>query len=159
VPFFAALFLTIAATAWFVPLGQGNPYIARRIQPLKPAGRVEKTDFLVQLTLGPRIRKGIRATLEDADDFGFLSFSETELVFCGDSVQLTVPYRNIRRVIRQNVGLRGLFVCGPRITLEIQGLPDVEYIEFAERASARITDSKRISGELLRRLEQTVAGQ
>jgi len=146
----------IALTAWFVPLGQGNPYIARRMKPFQSQGASERSDFLVQLTLGPRIRTGFRATLEDADDFGFLSFTEAGLVFRGDSVQLNVPYENIARVHRQNVGLRGLFVCGPRITLEVQGLPNVEFIEFAERSSARIPDSKKISGQLLERLQRAV---
>src|SRR5436853_3590528 len=61
----------LALTAWFGPLSQGNRYIAKRIKGLRPLSGSGEAAYLVQVTLTPRLRKGFRALLEDADDFGF----------------------------------------------------------------------------------------
>src|SRR5438105_8207702 len=185
--------LTLVATAWFVPLGQGNAYIAsllnkrlaheavpgsagvspaqisadtgsaRKMPCRRDAGapkaavqgmpaaqrsklfgsREGSAAYIVQLTLKPRLRTGIRAALEDADDFGFLTFDEEEFAFQGDSISISVPYENIQAVSCENVGLRGRFIYGPRITLQIDGLANVESLQFAERSSITISQSKR----------------
>ncbi len=145
--------LTLAATAWFVPLGQGNRFIAARFKSFTSRS-TDKDGCLVQLSLAPRIRRGLRATIEDADDFGFLTFGEESFSFDGDSVQLSVPYTNIRRVSQENVGLRGRFVCGSRITVEIAGIPNVELLQFAERSSAFVPQSKRITRALLEKFQK-----
>jgi hypothetical protein len=145
--------VALAATAWIVPLGQGNHYIARRARGLSgaPAG---ESNCLVQLTLTPRLRKGIRALLEDADDFGILTFDEAGFTFTGDAIHIVVPRQNILQVHRQNVGLRGRFVYGSRITIEVKGLDKISYLEFAERSSAIIPESKRITRRLLEQFKQ-----
>jgi hypothetical protein len=112
--------------------------------------------FLVQLTLAPRVRTNLRAMLEDADDFGFLRFDDRGFSFQGDSIQVSVPFTNVVQVHRQNVGMRGLYLCGPRIIVEVKGLPNVEFLEFAERSSALVPQSKRITRRLLEKLERPV---
>ena len=149
--------LALAMTAWVVPIGQGNHYIARRMKSVSTSAEPGETTFLVQLTLTPRIRKGLRALLEDADDFGLLIFQEDRVVFNGDSVQISVPYANITSVHRQNVGLRGRFVYGSRVAIEVKGLPNATFLEFAERSSAFVAQSKRISRELLEQFQRASA--
>ena len=115
--------LAVAATAYFLPFGLGNAHVTRLVQSLNPAAGKSEDGFIVQLTLSPRIRSGLRAILDDADDIGYLSFTGTELLFQGDSVKLSVPFNYIEQVQPQNIGLRGLFVYGRRIRVRVSGLP------------------------------------
>src|ERR1035441_4302836 len=113
--------LVVAATAYFLPFGLGNAHIARLVRSLTPAAAKDGDGFIVQLTLSPRLRSGLRAILEDADDIGYLSFTRTELLFQGDSVKLSVPLDCIAQVHPQNVGLRGRFIYGRRINVVVLG--------------------------------------
>ena len=148
--------LAVAATAYFLPFGLGNAHVTRLVQSLNPAASKGEDVFIVQLTLSPRIRSGLRAILEDADDIGYLSFTGTELLFQGDSVKLSVPFDHIEQVRPQNIGLRGLFVYGRRIKVVASGLPNIEAFEFAERSSWLLPDSRRITRKLSERLSTKV---
>ena len=140
--------VVVIATAYFLPFAVGNARVVRMVRSLNiPAGKAEDS-FVVQLTCSPRISSGLRAVLEDADDIGCLSFTPSELVFHGDSVKLSVPFDQIEKVRRQNVGLRGLFVYGPRIELVVSGLPEVKSLEFAERSSWLLTTSRKTTRKL-----------
>ena len=145
-------FLVVAATAYFLPFGLGNAHITRLVQSLNPAAGKSEDGFIVQLTLSPRIRSGLRAILDDADDIGYLSFTGSELLFQGDSVKLSVPFDHIEQVQPQNIGLRGLFVYGRRIKVVASGLPNIEAFEFAERSSWLLPESRRITRKLSERL-------
>jgi len=138
----------IAATAFFLPAGLGNPHVGRLLRSLPPAADDRGAVVVVQLTLWPRIRSGLRAMLEDADDFGYLSFDSSELRFRGDSVKLSIPFECIQEVRPQNVGLRGRFLYGRRIRVVVSGLPGISLVEFAERSSWLLPSSKRITREL-----------
>jgi len=144
--------LTMVTTVMFLPLGLGNPEIARLVRRISPDVGTTSDDFIVQLTLTPRIRTGLRALLEDADDIGVLRLTKSELVFQGDSIQLTLPFEQVRTVRRQNIGLRGLFLYGPRIEMVAWGIPNAESIEFAERASWLLPTSRQITRRLFDRL-------
>jgi hypothetical protein len=144
--------LVVAATAYFLPFGLGNAHVTRLVRSLNPAAGKSEDGFIVQLTLSPRIRSGLRAILDDADDVGYLSFTESELLFQGDSVRLSVPFDRIEQVLPQNIGLRGLFVYGRRIRVVASGLPRLTAFEFAERSSWLLPDSRRITRKLAERL-------
>jgi hypothetical protein len=148
--------LVVAATAYFLPFGLGNTHITRLVQSLNPAAAQGGEGFIVQLTLSPRLRSGLRALLEDADDIGYLTFSGNELLFQGDSVKLSVPLDRIERVRPQNIGLRGLFVYGRRIKVVVSGLPQIESVEFAERSSCLLPTSRAITRRLYQRLSTRV---
>ena len=150
--------LMVAVTAYFLPFGLGNTHITRLVRSLHPAADKGGDGFVVQLTLSPRLRSGARAILEDADDIGYLSSSGTELLYQGDSVKLTVPFDCIRRVMPQNIGLRGLFVYGRRIKVVVAGVPEAESFEFAERSSCVLPASRAITRKLYERLSATVGG-
>ena len=145
-------FLVVAATAYFLPFGLGNTHVTRLVQKLNPAAGKSEDGFIVQLTLSPRIRSGLRAILDDADDIGYLSFTGTELLFQGDSVKLSVPFDRIEQVRPQNIGLRGLFVYGRRIKVRVSGLSNIESFEFAERSSWLLPTSRAITRQLCERL-------
>jgi hypothetical protein len=144
--------LALAATAFFLPFGLGNIHITRLVQSLCPAAAQPGEGFIVQMTLSPRLRSGLRALLDDADDIGYLTFSGNELLFQGDSVKLSVPLDSIKLVRPRNIGLRGLFVYGRRIKVVVSGLPQVESFEFAERSSWLLPTSRAITRRLCQRL-------
>ena len=111
----------------------------------------------MQLSLSPRLRSGVRALLEDADDIGYLTFTGKGFSFQGDSVQLSVPWENLQLVRPQNIGWRGLYVYGRRIKLVISGWPELESFEVAERSSWLLPASRTITRELYQRLSTRVA--
>jgi hypothetical protein len=149
--------LALAATVLFLPFGLGNTHVIRLVRSLNPGTGQNGDGFIVQLTVSPRLRSGLRALLEDADDIGYLNFSGSELCFQGDSVKLSVPWENIQLVRPQNIGWRGLFVYGRRIKLVVSGWPEVESFEFAERSSWLLPASRTITRKLYERLLASVA--
>src|SRR5260221_694319 len=132
---------TMGAALLFLPFASGNPYIGRLLRPLRPPARAGEESFMVQMTLRPRLRSGMRALIEDADDVGWLSFTEAALVFHGDSVHLSVPYGQVLPARRQSLGWRGWFV--PRVEVAVNGLSGVTALEFAERSSSLLPGSRR----------------
>lgn len=148
--------MVLAGAAYLLPFGLGNTHITRLVGSFSPAAGKGKDGFVVQLTLSPRLRSGLRATLEDADDIGWLSFAAGGLVFTGDSVKLSIPYDCLERVQPRNIGLRGGFVYGRRIRVVVAGLPEAASLEFAERTSWLLPASRRITRELYQRLAAQV---
>jgi hypothetical protein len=146
--------VAIAWAALFLPFGRGNPYVAHLVRALKPVGAKPFEGFVVQVIVSPRIRSGLRALLEDADDIGYLSFTNSELLFQGDSISLSAPYDCIKEVRPPNAGLRGPFVGGQRIAVIVAGLPNVTSLEFAERSSWLLPTSRRITKQLHQHLLQ-----
>jgi hypothetical protein len=140
--------LAVALTTVFLPVGLGNPHISRLVRSRHPAAAEPAAGVIVQLTLTPRIRSGLCAVLEDADDVGLLTFDGSGLLFQGDSVRLSAPYHCIQEVQPQNIGVRGMFVYGRRIGVVVAGLPNVSSLQFAERSSWLLPTSKRITRQL-----------
>src|SRR2546423_1825319 len=148
--------LALAATAWFLPFGLGNSYVARLVRSMPPEKVTPGEAFIVQLTVYPRLRSGLRALVEDADDVGLLTFTASEIIFHGDSVRLRLPFKNIEQSRLQNVGPRGRFIYGRRIELLVTGLPNVEAVEFAERSSRLLPTSRRLTNLICERLNSRI---
>jgi hypothetical protein len=148
---FAIPLLTLAGTIYVLPF-IGNAYVSRVVRRLVPSATKADTGFIVQITLSPRIRTGLRALVEDADDVGFLTFTASELSFRGDSVNLAIPFQQIRAIHADNVGLRGLYVAAGRIRVELSGLQDFDSVDIAERSSGVLPTSRKLSRELLAQL-------
>lgn len=148
--------LTLVVAGYFLPFGFGNSLAAKLVQSRKPAVAEGQESFLVQLTISPRIRKGLRALIEDADDIGWLRLPESGLVFEGDSVRLSVPWERIQDVRAENAGWRYVLLHGT--TLEVKGLGDVVALNFAERSSCVLPSSRRTARRLHELLRQKVAG-
>jgi hypothetical protein len=108
--------------------------------------------FIVQLTLAPRIRYGLRALIEDADDLGCLSFTASDLLFQGDSVRLRIPWKQITEVRPQNIGWRGRYLYGSRIKITVAGVSNIEAVTFSERSSLLLPTSKRVTRKLHERI-------
>jgi hypothetical protein len=147
---------TIAAATFFLPIGFGNPYISRLVRHLHPAPNGEEPAYIVQLTRSPRIRSGLLALLEDADDIGFLSYTESGMEFVGDSVQLSIPYESIRNLRQQNVGARALFAYGLQTVVSLEGFPEGGTFKFSERSSWILTTSRRNGRQVYQRLRVKV---
>jgi hypothetical protein len=148
--------LAIALSVYLLPCGLGNPYAAKLVRALPGVEANLRSGFVVQLTLSPRIRRGLRADLEDADDFGYLSLGDSALVFRGDAVKLVVPFSQIERVEARSIGWRGLFLCGQRSVVTVRGLPDVRSMEFAERRSWVLPTSRRMGREIYDGLQSAI---
>jgi hypothetical protein len=147
--------LAVIFTLLFLPYGMGNAYLARLVRSFCNDASGGRPGYIVQLTLLPRLRAGVRALLEDADDIGFLSFSDSALVFQGDSVRFSIPYGYLSGMSPQNIGIRGLFVYGRRLELAVEGFPGAGILQFAERSSLLLPASRgttrRLRDELLAR--------
>lgn len=144
--------LTLGVTAYFLPFGLGNPVVKKLVRSVNPQVRETEDDFIVQMTLSPRIRSGLRALIEDADDLGYLTFTESDLVFRGDSVRLRIPWGRIVDVRPQNIGWRGRFLYGCRIRIVVAGMPQLQAVTFSERSSLLLPSSKRITRMLRERI-------
>jgi hypothetical protein len=142
----------IAFTAYFLPVGLGNPVVRRLVRSLEADANGQQDGFIVQMTMSPRIRSGLRAVIEDADDLGYLSFTTSELVFQGDSVRLRIPWKLITEVRPQNIGWRGRYLYGSRIRITTTGVPNVESVSFSERSSLLLPTSKRVTKTLRERI-------
>ncbi len=110
---------------------------------------------VMQLTLSPRLRSGMRALVEDADDVGRVDLSETELIYQGDSIQLRLPFDKIRTVEVENAGFRGLFAQW-RIEIEPIGLAEVQTIHLAERSAWLAANSRKITSKFFLKLQEGV---
>jgi hypothetical protein len=149
--------LALATTVFLLPFGLGNTHVTRLVRSLNPGAGRKGDGVIVQLTVSPRLRSGLRALLEDADDIGYLTFGRNELCFQGDYVKLSIPWEDIHLVRPRNIGWRGLFVYGRRIKLEVSGSPEVESFEIAERSSWLLPDSRAITRKLYERLSASVS--
>jgi hypothetical protein len=151
--------LAVAAIVFFLPCGQGNPYAAKIVAALPGVDAELRNGFVAQLTVSPRIRQGLQADLEDADDLGYLSLGDSALVFRGDAIQLVVPFSHIEGVQARSIGWRGLFLCGQRSVVTVRGLPNVRSLEFGERGSWVLPTSRRIGRQIYERLHAAAAAK
>ena len=124
--------LTICLATLFLPFGFGNTYTTSLVKRINSGNSGAASSFVVQITFHPRIRSGLRAILEDADDIGSIKPGEAELVFEGDSVRFSIPYSQLNDVRLETIGLRGLFVY-PCVALSVSGLPGVSRFKIADR--------------------------
>jgi len=145
----------IVLGSFFLSLGFGNRLVTRLVQD-QAGAKPGPNHFIVQATFSPRIRSGLRGVLEDADDLGLLSFSDSELVFKGDSVTLRAPFGCFRSVRRQSLGLRGLYLYGDRVAAELEGLPGIKQVAFAERSSLIIPTSRKLTKQLHEKIQRAM---
>jgi hypothetical protein len=136
--------MTLAAATFFLPFGFGNPYLKKLAEPFKPK---QGEPMLVQLSFEPRLRSGLRATIEDADDVGWLTCTASGFFFDGDSVKLFVPAARINAVKHQNSGFRGLFLYSG-VAVEVAGIPSCRRLKFAERSSLMLWHSRGLTRQL-----------
>lgn len=146
-------FAALAVTCVFLPFGLGNACITRLVRKHVALPSAAAEMFIVQITATPRIREGLRAVVEDADDVGWLVISGGQLRFVGDAIDLTVSREAVVALRPENIGLRTLFVYGPRLALELRGLDEIKSVEFAERSSLLLPESRKAA----RRIREAVS--
>jgi hypothetical protein len=149
---FLSPLLAIAIGAFFLPFGFGNPYVANLVRLIDPRAAEDQDAFIVQLSLVPRLRSGMRALIEDADDIGCLHFADSALVFRGDCISFSIPFEHIRAVQRRSSGWRGLFLYGAGSIFAASGLTGASQFHVAERSSWLLPASRRIARTLHTRL-------
>jgi hypothetical protein len=141
----------VAAATCFLPFGFGNPHMVRLARSLAVSAARGPNGFVVQVTLAPRLRKGVRAVIEDADDIGWLWLSDSALVFQGDSLSFSVPFDQIRTVKPQTIGARGLFIY-PSLKLVVSNLPNIESLTLAERSAWLLPTARATTTRIRRQL-------
>jgi hypothetical protein len=144
--------LSLAITAYFLPFGLGNPIVKKLVRSVNPKVADTEDRFIVQMTLAPRIRSGLRAVIEDADDLGYLRFTNSELLFEGDSVRLRIPWEQVAEIRARNIGWRGRYLYGSRINIKTTGISNVRAVTFSERSSLLLPTSKRVTRKLYERI-------
>ncbi len=149
-------FVAAAVTVLLLPVGLGNSYVSRLVRSSCAPAEQAQQGYIVQLTFVPRLRTGLRAIVEDADDIGFLSLTDAALVFRGDSVRFAIPWDKLSAIEPQNVGIRGLFVYGRRIEVAIEGCPGASALQLAERSSLLLPGSRRMTRRLRNELLQRI---
>jgi hypothetical protein len=148
-----------AITGVFLPFGFGNSYVMSLVRSFAPeAGRGQDT-YIVQLTLTPRVHSGLRAVMEDADDFGCLKVTDSALEFQGDSVNFCIPLGQLGQVDRRSIGWRGLYLWQHRVALCLNGQPGFSEIEVVDRSTLTLPGARSASARLYKRLSEAVAGQ
>lgn len=146
--------LTLASMVFCLPFGLGNLYATKVVRSLFPDVLSDENSYIVQLTFVPRLRTGVRALFDDADDIGCLNVTQGGFTFRGDSVELALPWHRLRRIQLENIGLRGLYLYGGKIVAPVSGFPKIEAIEFAERYSWFLPGSRKEAARLYRRLQR-----
>jgi hypothetical protein len=144
--------LAVLGAILFLPVGRGNPYASWLVRSMHPAATKPDGAIIVQVTLTPRLRSGLCAILEDADDIGLLTVDGSGIQFQGDSVKLSVPYGCMKEIQPGLSRMRGPFLSGRRIGIAVTGLPNVSGLEFAERTSWLLPASSRITRQLHQKL-------
>ena len=148
---------TLVGSAFFLPFGLGNSLVRRVVLRNTPEAAMHRPDgFIAQVTFVPRLRTGLRGSLEDADDVGLLDLSRDLVLFKGDSVQLSVPVERVLSVEGRNIGMRGLFAYGSVAIVRIEGLAGVEEVHFADRSALLLPGARAASRRLLESLERFV---
>ncbi len=156
---FLVAFAGIAAVVLVVPLGMGNPYVAKLVRSQHPAVEKDQDGFIVQLSLVPRLRSGLRALAEDADDIGWLTFTESAVAYHGDSIKFSIPFSQVREVLRQGSAWGGLFLHGAGSMVVVAGLPGANAFLVAERSSWFLPASRKTSRSLHARLSSMVKAE
>ena len=147
---FALPALALGLATFCLPFAFGNPYVQWLARKLPRTSAPQ--NFLVQLTCRPRRASGPRGVLEDADDIGWLGVTDSQLEFNGDSFSLRIPKAHISEIRRQSIGWRGLFLTH-RTVVRADGLEGMDTLEFTERASRLLPQSRRMGCELHKALE------
>jgi hypothetical protein len=150
-------FAALAISAVILPLGQGNLHIRRIVQSLYPREFQEPDSFVVQLTFAPRLRGGTLAALETADDVGVLIVGERTLRFLGDSVRFELAYDQVRQARPESIGLRGLFVYGRPVALELCQGEDSKVVQIAERTALWLPTSRLITAKMHRLIRERLS--
>jgi len=125
-----------------------------------PVASRQPDAFVVQMSLNPRVSRGIEQVLDDADDIGLLFVRKDRLEFTGDWVQLQVPFDGIRRMILDIPSPYRLFLGGRRIELIFRPGEDFKEVVIDSRAGKTIlggiASARRLAGAVQRAIEDWV---
>jgi hypothetical protein len=142
------IFVMFALMLMFAPVLQVNPYIQAVIERTLGLKRPKSVLYDCQITLSPRLSKGLRRVLDDSDDVGRLEFTTEGLSFHGGCITLTLPFRDIESATKMPPKARNLWITGGAVRLVTTAFDGIAYIDFFERQSRTSWTSRRISAEI-----------
>jgi hypothetical protein len=151
-------FLVFAAVGWLLSR-------VVRVEPLyyrwvfrRLLARTEPDLNLVAVSLRgvPAVGRGIRKSLDDADDLGFLSFWKDGLTFRGDSIAVTLPYSNIVEVSFRTSGLRAFWSSDAWVRLHLNGGGGIQALDIAEGWSLSWPQARERNRGLAAKLQRRI---
>lgn len=149
-------FLLAMLFPMFTPVFQVNPYIQAVIERTLGLMKRKSAMYDCQITLSPRLCRGLRKLLDDADDVGRLEITSEGVTFQGGSVTLALPFRDIQSSKKMSRKARNLWIAGGSTRLATSVIDGITYIEFGERQSRTSWNSRRVSAEIAYVIEQGV---
>lgn len=139
---FGAVLFFLPAALW------GNPYVRRIVSRLPQEAELTGLLHVCQISFYPRVYRGLRGWMEDADDVGRLCISEDAVSFSGDHVRFSLPFDCIKAVY----GFRGFWLAERRIMIVTDIFPGYRGIQLRERESNTVMSSNRISRQIIDKL-------
>lgn len=139
-----------------LPFTLANPYIRYLLRKKFAAKTASTPCYDCSITLTPRLYKGFRGAVEDADDIGRLEISRDALVFTGDHIDIYLPFDSIVSATSENCGGRRLWMLGNQIVIRTDKLVGLTGFHLNERQSNTTAGSHRIANEIFRVLQQRI---
>lgn len=156
-PVSASLFLAGLVSAglgiYFMPL-MDSKWAARVAGRLGLLDGPDRGGWVFGLSFRPRSRRWL-AWMNAPDDVGVLVLEESALRFRGDSVQLQAPYAAIEGV-RTRRSWSGLFVWQGSFQVLVRSGTESVSLDFRECTARTITESRKITGDVLAILRDKV---
>ena len=94
---YLALPLFLLLSLVLFPAVNANPLVRRIVSAFRTNDKTF-SQVAVQITFEPRVTRGFRSLLEDADDVGLLRFEQDCVAFQGDSSTVAIPYAAITSI-------------------------------------------------------------
>lgn len=135
------VFLILLSVVWVMfvryltPGMSGNFYYPRIIRTFVKETSGRDPSMLAQMSLSPRLRKGLRAATDSADDVGLVELGPEAFLFKGDAVSMVIPYDRIGGISRHSVGPRGFWLVRCWIRLHTDAFEDYEHVDLADASS------------------------
>ena len=144
----------VLAISLFVPgLMCANYYVRHLVSHLRSDHK--GMSCICQMTTQPRICRGARAFLEDADDVGVLSIQPGVLTFRGDHSDLVVDLSNSVAVELHNIGWRGLWYASRRVRLILPEQERIHAVDIVERQCWSVFQSRRLMLEIVESIKSS----
>jgi len=110
-------------------------------------------EYVFQLSFKPRIQRGLRGTLEDADDIGIFIIDKDKVSFIGDYIKIDISFLEIESIEKHNVGWRGFWIVGKRVKIIFKDTSEYSQIDLLERQSATLIEANIISNDVFLKLK------
>jgi hypothetical protein len=154
IPIGISSMLIVGLILYLIPIINGNNWVCRIVKQISGIEILNGNATICQISFTPRLHRGIRGFLEDADDVGYIQFSDNSVVFRGDQIQMDLPYSSVKTFSCANAGWRTFWVTGRKIKIETDAFEGYDHFTISERQSSTILSSRRISESMIREFKR-----